>query len=238
MTSRTRPITRPAFTLVELIVALMVGVILAGATTASLSQFSRAKARAAARQEASARAHAAAARIAEDTLQAARDHDLLFACVRIADTHGTDYDQDSLLLWTRTLRPVRGLANIAEGADAEVQYKIKPDTTPAQRPALWRRADAPPDKNELAGGVAQLVVPGIVGLILEASDGVNWFDVWDSDADGYPHAVRITVIAIADDGRTTAFARRLVALDRTPIPPPTPAETDSTTATPSTTGGA
>ena len=76
--------SRAAFTLVEMIVALLVGVILAGATTASLTQFSKAKIRASARQEAVARAHAAASRIAEDARQIARDHDLLFSVVRVS----------------------------------------------------------------------------------------------------------------------------------------------------------
>ncbi|MBL8157527.1 MAG: hypothetical protein JNM70_25425, partial [Anaerolineae bacterium] len=56
--------TTRAFTIVELVVALLVGVIVAGATTTALTQFSRGKARATARQEAFARAEAAASLIA------------------------------------------------------------------------------------------------------------------------------------------------------------------------------
>ena len=227
---------RPGFTLVELIVALLVGVILAGATTASLTQFTKAKARAAARQEAVARANAGASRIAEDARQIARDHDLLFTLLRVADAREGEYDRDSLLMWIRSLHPVRGRSDIAEGADAEVQYKVLPDLTPAHRPALWRRADAPPDKNELAGGVAQMVVPGIVGLSIQASDGAGWYESWDADSDGYPHALRVTVTAIADDARTTAIARRVIAIDRTPLPPPATDEAASD-ASPGTAGG-
>lgn len=219
---RARPAApRRAFTLVELIVALLVGVIVAGATTASLTQFSKAKARASARQEAFGRAQAAAARIAEDARQLVRDHDLTFALVRVADGREGSLDRDSLLLLVRSLRPVRGMSGVPEGAESEVQYKVLPDSSPARRPGLWRRADAPPDKNELAGGVAQLVVPSITALLIQASDGTSWFDSWDSDRDGYPHALRVTVTATADDGVTTAVARRLIAIDRTPLPPPT-----------------
>lgn len=236
MTLPTAP-PRRAFTLVELLVALLVGVILAGAVTASLTQFSRARARAAARQEAFARAHAAASRIAEDARQVARDHDLLFSLVRIADAREGDVERDSLLLWVRSLRSVRGLSGVPEGADAEVHYKVLPDSTPARRPGLWRRADAPADRNELAGGVARLVVPGITSLSVRASDGTTWYDTWDADSDGYPHALSITVTGVADDGRTTAVARRTVALDRTPLPPPAADEAETGTgAAPSTTG--
>jgi len=232
--------SRAGFTLVEMIVALLVGVILAGATTASLTQFSKSKSRAAARQEAVARAHAAASRIAEDARQITRDHDLLFSVVRVTDAIEGASDRDSLLLWTRSLRPVRGRPDVPEGADSEVQYKLLPDATPARRPALWRRADAPPDKNELAGGVAQLVVPAITGLSIQAGDGNAWFDTWDSDRDGYPHALRITVTAVADDGTTTAVARRVVAIDRTPLPPPVADDsaTDGAASGSATTGGA
>jgi len=224
-----------AFTLVELIVALLVGVIVAGATTASLTQFTRAKARASAHREAFARAHGAASRIAEDARQVSREHDLVFTVVRIADGREGEAERDSLLLWVRSMRPVRGRSDVPEGADAEVQYKVMPGTDPASPPALWRRADAPPDRNELAGGVAQLVVPGVIGLSIQAGDGSDWFDTWDSDLDGYPHALRITVSAVAGDGSTTAVARRTVALDRTPLPPVT---TDASSASGSSeTGG-
>ncbi len=223
-----------AFTLVELIVALLVGVIVAGATTASLTQFTRAKSRAAARQEAFARAHAAASRIADDARQVAREQDLVFSVVRVADGRDGDVERDSLLLWVRSMRPVRGRSDIAEGGDAEVQYKVLPGADPSGAPALWRRADAPPDRNELAGGVAQLVVPGVTSLAVQACDGSDWFDTWDSDLDGYPHALRVTVTAVSADGLTSAVARRLIALDRTPLPPPV--EDDAADA--DTTGGA
>lgn len=234
-----RSSSRPAgFTLVELIVALLVGVILAGAVTGSLTQFSRAKARASSRQEATARANAAASRIAEDVLQVARDHDLTFAAIKISDERQGADERDSIMLLVRTLRPVRGLAGLAEGADAEVQYRVRPDLTPAARPALWRRADAPPDKNLEAGGVAQLIVTGITSLSIEATDGQSWFQLWDSDSYGSPHAVRITVTAVADDAHTTAVARRLVTIDRTPLPPPATDDTSGTGSSGSTTGAA
>lgn len=224
--------TAKGFTLVEVIVALMVGAILAAAVTTSLAQFSRAQARAGARQEAASRAHAAADIVAADLRNICRDFDPTFNRVAIAD--GGE-GSDNLLLWTRSLRPVRGAAEIPEGMDREVQFKLMPDAGNAGRTALWRRVDAPADSYIDAGGIAAQVVPGVSLMSVEANDGASWQDRWDSDSDGLPHGIRVTVIGMADDGRTTAVARRTIALDRTPLPPPT-AETEGTDT--GTTGGA
>lgn len=210
------------FTLAELIVAIVVGMVVAGATITTLSQFTRSRARAEARQEAFARADAAAARIASDVMQTTRDGELLFARVGVTSGAGAAGESDSLLLWVRTLKPVRGLSDVPEGADAEVQFKLMAGSL--GRSDLWRRADAPPDRAVDAGGVAQAVVRGISSLRIEAYDGYAWFDVWDSDRDGYPHALRITTTARSDDGKVTMTARRVVSIDRVPIPPPTEEE--------------
>jgi len=60
--------------------------------------------------------------------------------------------------------------------------------------------------------------------------------VWDSDTDGYPHALRVTLVALADDGKTTAVARRVISLDRTPLPPPAPADTGTSSQPAASTG--
>jgi prepilin-type N-terminal cleavage/methylation domain-containing protein len=207
-----------AFTLAELIVALVVGLIVAGATVTTLSSFTRSRARAQARQEAFARADAAAARIAGDVMQTTRESELLFAKVSVTSGGEGSSERDSLLLWVRSLKPVRGRGDVPEGADAEVQFKLLPDSS--GKTALWRRADAPPDRAVDAGGVAQAMVRGVSSLKFEASDGFSWFDAWDSDRDGYPHAIRVTTTAQSDDGKVSMTARRVVSIDRVPIPPP------------------
>ncbi len=228
-----------AFTIVELVVALLVGVIVAGATTTALTQFSRGKARATARREAFARAEAAASLIASDIIEAARDQDPTFTRLAIAD--GGEFGQDasdSILILARSMRVQARDPGLPSGGEGEVQYRL--DTT-AQGLALWRRTDAPADEFLDAGGVARPVVPGVVELSIEADDGTQWVPSWESDADGVPYAVRITVVATSDDKTAQSKARRTVALDRTPAPfvPPiedtTGAETGGTTG--ATTGG-
>jgi len=208
-----KPLAPRGFTLIELIVALIIGVIVTGATTAIVRQFSRAKSRAVARQEAFARASAGADRIASDIELFVRDEELTFAKVSIQDGGDATNGADSLLLVTRSLRRVRTQSDNPEGADREVMFHVEnsPD-------ALWLRTDAPADEYLDAGGIAEPIVRGVVGLSVLASDGQSWLETWDSDRDGYPHGVQVTVTALADDGVTKATARRTVALDRTPLP--------------------
>jgi hypothetical protein len=105
-----------------------------------------------------------------------------------------------------------------EGADFEVQYRVAP--APQGGTALWRRRDTALDPSQDAGGVAAPVCAGVASMTAEASGGASWFEAWDSDSLGFPHALRVTVSATDDTGRTTAVARRVIALDRTPPPRP------------------
>lgn len=228
------PTTR-AFTIVELVVALLVGVIVAGATTTALTQFSRGKSRATARQEAHARAEAAASLIATDIIEAARDQDPTFTRLAIADGGELGLDaRDSILILARSMRVQARDPGLPSGGEGEVQYRL--DAT-AQGLSLWRRTDAPADEFLDAGGLARPVVPGVVELSIEADDGTQWATSWDSDADGVPYAVRITVVATSDDKTVQAKARRTVALDRTPAPITPPIEDTSTDTSAATTGG-
>jgi hypothetical protein len=78
--------------------------------------------------------------------------------------------------------------------------------------------DPVPDDIPDGGGVATAIVDGIVSLDIKAYDGSAWSSSWETDDTGYPHAVSITVSATDDSGRYEAVCRRIVAIDRTPIP--------------------
>ena len=230
---------RAGFTLVELIVTAVIVAFIAAATTAALSQAVRARDGAGARSSALARAAGAADRIAQDVQAAVRDPDPLHVRVVVYDGASAAGEADSLLLFARTERRVRparvpGTNDPPEGPSIEAHYRLEPDPTRPGTSVLWRRADPVPDDVPDGGGVAEPVVSGIISLSIQAADEAQWYDQWDSDYSGYPHAVRVTVVAADDRSRSTATARRTVALDRTPLP----AASDTSDAAASTPTGA
>lgn len=209
-------VRRRGLTLAELLAATVVGVLLASATGVVIGHQLRAESRSASQRTARERAHLAADSIARDVLAAARHHDLRFALLRVHDGMLGDTPRDELLVLTRSSRRLRDADVAPEGGEYEVQYRVAPGPDGAD--TLWRRVDHAFDPVPEGGGVAVPMIAGVTGLELEASNGVDWFDQWDSDALGLPHAVRITVRAQDDAGHVTAVARRVVAVDRVPVP--------------------
>lgn len=212
------------FTLAELIVASIILTMVVGATTISISQMLRSRDAAGAAGDAFGRAQSAVNRMALDAVQALRDADLTSAKVAIVRGGPAGRTSQGLLLFTHQVRPVRAAPDAREGDEFEVQFRLEPaiptSGTGSAQPAftLWRRADPVPDEVIDGGGVAAPLVDGVTSLSIEAYDGSAWRMDWDSDADGYPHALRITVTATDDSGRRTATAQRVIALDRTPKP--------------------
>ena len=114
-----------------------------------------------------------------------------------------------------------------EGGQYEAQYRVDGSGPSA---GLWRRVDPGFDRAQDAGGVATLLAPSVTSFSVQAYDGTSWFDTWDSDSDGIPHAIRVEIRAQSDDGTADAVVRRVTAIDRVPTPPDT-AESSSTTGT-------
>ncbi len=217
--------TRKGFTLVELVVAAVAGSILVGAVAVSLGQMMRTRNVSATRRVAFQAADAAAARIAADLQSVARDPDLTFCKVQITNGGLPGQERDQILLLTKSDRPVRGLEGVPEGDVFEVQYRVGPSLG---QESLWRRIDPAMDDFLDAGGVAAPVADGVVAFSVEASDGTTWFESWDSDAEGMPHAVRFTVTVRGpgtDIARSPlAVSRRTIAIDRVPLPPESESE--------------
>lgn len=221
------------FTIIELLVGLAVAAVVLGAASLSLSRMIASRNAAVARQTAFSRAEAAATRIALDITAAARSSDLAFSKIAITDAGGP-IGRDELLVLMTSRRPLRGIDGSPEGQLFETQYRIA--STPDGDEALWRRVDTAFDDFVDGGGIASPEFRGVTTLSIQANDGTNWFDAWDSDSDGLPHAVRFTLSARDDEGRTTATIRRIVCVDRVPVPPETE-ETPSTESTSEGSGG-
>ncbi len=218
---------RRGFTIVEVITASVIVALVAGAATLVIARAAAVRDVAVARAEAAGRAALAVETIARDVRNAARESDP--AQVRVAV--GEEPGGSTLLVrcaGTRRVRPPLGDER-PEGPTHTVQYRVEAGGAGAAASGaggggtLWRRADPLPNEYQDAGGVAAPVAEEINGLVIEAGDGETWNTQWDSDTDGLPHAVRITVTAgAAAEGNVrserTATARMVVALDRTPLP--------------------
>jgi uncharacterized membrane protein YgcG len=215
------------FTIVELIVAGVIAVLVLGAVTFSLSQLGRSRNVTFARLESSMRARAALEAVRRDIAGVIRDADLLKCRVLVTDGAAPTAigiaDRDELLLFSTKLQATRDVAYSGEGIEYETHYRIEEDDA---GPVLWQRRDFMPDGYPDAGGVAVPVVEGVLGFSVEAYDGVTWFDEWDSDLDGLPWALRITITTVPDgidpndsDPMGLVTLRTLVPIDRI-VPPP------------------
>lgn len=218
---------RRGFTVLELIVAGAIAVLILSAITLALSQLGRSRNVTLARLESSMRARAALESIRRDVASVIRDSDLLRCRVLLTDgsvvTPFGVADRDELLLFSARLLSTRQAAFSGEGIEYETHYRVEDDDAGS---VLWQRRDFMPDGYPDAGGVAVPLVEGVLGLRVEAYDGVAWFEEWDSDLDGLPWALRITVTALPEtasdsegDPRGLVTLRTLVPIDRI-VPPP------------------
>jgi hypothetical protein len=219
-----RPVRR-GFTLVELMVAGLCTAMLLGTLSLSLGQIGRAKISCKERLDAHLRADAALNAIRADLVSILRSDDLFDTRFLLIDgAIGTplgELDRDEMIVFNTRLRPIRNTDFNGEGSEYETHYRISDD---GGAPTLWQRRDPFPDEYPLAGGMANSLVENILALRVEAFDGEQWYDDWDSDYEGLPVGVRITVEASGARPEqspyeaVTATLRTVVAIDR--IMPP------------------
>lgn len=210
-----------AFTLIELIVATLLAAGIAAASTIAISRAIRAREAGEARQTATMRAAACVDRIALDIQNLVRSGDLYDARVLLVDSGAGALraQRDELLLFSFSGRRVRSASEQNEGAVYEIQYRLQDPPAPTDTGyTLWRRADPVPDDVPDGGGIASPIVRGVAALSIEAFNGAAWLTNWDSDRDGYPHALRVAALA-RDDRMPYAevWLRRTIAIDRTPV---------------------
>ena len=220
-------ISRRGFTLVELIIAGIIAVVVVGTLGASLSQLARARASSKVRLNAHLRANTALEKIRRELQQVIRSDNLIDTRILLTgdsvDSPIGELPRNDVLIYSTKLSPVRNKTYEGDGIEHEVQLRVSDDESGS---ALWMRSDAVPDDNEGGGGKAAPIMDGIIGLYIEASDGTDWYDSWDSDINGLPVALRVTVSSAGDaqgadffaDSRELMSLRTIVPIDR--VPPP------------------
>ena len=217
------------FTLIELVVAGTVAALVLGAVTFSLSQLGRTRRIATERAEAFQRATTALERLRRDIAATIRSEDLFVTRFLLStDEPGLrtrNNVRSDLLVFSESLRSIEPIEYQGEGREYETHFRIEDDDLGS---ALWCRRDPVPDRTPDGGGVAEPVADGVVGMLVEASaNGSAWRDEWDSDVDGIPERVRISVKAVgtpvgADPDRdaTEVTLTTMVAIDRVVQPLP------------------
>ncbi|MEM7228103.1 MAG: prepilin-type N-terminal cleavage/methylation domain-containing protein [Planctomycetota bacterium] len=215
-----------SFTLVEVVIAAVIAAFLMGTITLSMSNLGRVKNSSKHRFAALMRADTALNALRRDAATATRANDLFYSRVLITSNvyraqSGEEYRRDELLIFNTSLMNIRAIDYSGEGLEYETQFRIEEDDL---GPVLWQRRDALPDTYPDGGGMVTPIVDGIVGLQIEAFDGFEWTDEWDSDYDGIPMALRFTIWASgARDGesayeREPAVLRTIASIDR--VEPP------------------
>ena len=220
--SRRRPrLAERGFTLIELLIAGVITAFVLGSISMSLAQLGRAKNTSKLRLDAFLRADAALEAVRKEVVSVIRSDDLFFThLLLINDTIRAQdevFDRDEILVFNTRLKALRNIEFSGEGFEYETQFRVAEDD---YGPVLWVRNDAMPDEYPLGGGMAKPVVEGIVSISIEAYDGDQWLEQWDSDIDGLPMAIRVTITSTGhrgvDDIYTAprAVLRTIVPIDR------------------------
>lgn len=232
MRRRSRLASRRGFTLAELVVAGLIAAIVVGAVGASLSQLARSRTVSRVRLDSHLRTSMALDRVRREVQAAIRSDDLFDSRLLIIDDTVSapvgDLDRDELLVFNTKVRPVRERTYSGDGQEWETHLRVEEDDIGS---ALWMRTDAVPDDVDRGGGMAEPIMSGIIGVKFEAYDGMAWRDEWDSDVDGMPWAIRVTISGTGrpdgedpfEDPRDLLSLSTVVPLDRVP-PPYVPAD--------------
>lgn len=221
----TPPRHRGGFTMLEIMLAAVIAAFVLGSLSLSLSQLARAKDSSKMRLDAHLRADAALEAIRRDLTSIVRNEDLYWALLVLRDgtinTPIGPLDRDDAAMFTTRLLAVNDLDFNGEGIQYESQFRVVEDEYGA---VLWNRLDPVPDEFPLAGGIASPAVDGVISLRFEAYDGYSWFRYWNSDDEGLPHAVRVTVTASGSRNgedlynAPRATLRTVIPIDRVAIP--------------------
>jgi type II secretion system protein J len=195
------PALRRGFTLMEMVISIALMTLILGAGYACLRSGILSQNLIHQRTDAFQNARVALNLIASD-LRAACRLSSEFEFLGMSREIGAD-EADNLDFATRRYSPQAS----GEADFCETSYFLRKSPRSGLL-TLFRRRDASPDRDPLAGGVEEPLAEGIKSLRLEYYDGYEWFDEWGdpqgkrkgqpdlrgrSNLSGLPEAVRITL---------------------------------------------
>ncbi|MBN1943104.1 MAG: hypothetical protein JW849_07395 [Phycisphaerae bacterium] len=221
MTKRTR---QRAFTLVELLLAVMVTVMIAVSTVAMLRSTDQTRRRVERQTGLQQETRAAIETMSTALRNACRGED------KNKTFEGLDAESDALpadRVKFLTITPLAVRRDQPESDVKECEFFLQ--SGGADRPPmLMRRLDPTRNEEPDGGGVVQCIAENIAAMELAYFDGRTWRPEWSSETDGWPTAIRISLLAVDPrDARATWAVQRVVNFPRMPAPPEPQAETQA-----------
>lgn len=213
MTRRTR---QHGFTLVELLLAVMVTVMIAASTVAMLRSTDQTRRRVDRQMAMQQESRAAIETMTTALRNACRGED------RNKTFEGADVELDALpadrvRFLTVSPQPVR--RGQPESDVKECEFFLQPSQAD-RPPMLMERLDPTRNREPDGGGVVHCIAENIVALELAYHDGRSWRPEWSSQTDGWPTAVRISLLAVdPEDAETTWPVEGIVNFPRMPATP-------------------
>ncbi len=190
-----RPCRARGFTLVEVLLALMIGSLVVVSVVSAARALSSARTGVEQRVARSASARRAMAAIVAGLRNVRRDP-VQGKPVIVGHSGGRDAGNDGIDLLVISDRQVR--RDAAESDQYEMSFYLARPS--GQRYAvLMCRKDHGFDEHPDDGGIATVVADGIVGLSFEYHSGDEWVDQWSVVEPRAPKAVRVTVVAVGPD---------------------------------------
>jgi len=181
---------KSGFTLVEIIVASIIGVFVAMVAVGALRTISASAEMIDNNIDAAAEVRFASKIIATDLVNLYRDRNPKNTRF-IGTVEQTEYGRVSRLTFY-TVGRIKARAGQPEGDVYEVEYYLIND---GQRRALMRRLWPNPDKDTEAGGVLTAIAEDIDVFDVRFFDGSAWQDSWPEETASFPQLVEVSVAA-------------------------------------------
>ena len=204
-------VKKSGFTLVEVLLASMIGAFVALVAVGTLRAISASAEMIENNISTSSEARFASKVIARDLLNLYRDTDLKKAkLVGLAQETGGDVVS---CLSFYTVGRTKARMDQPEGDVYEVEYYLLKEQ---ENRALMRRMWPNPDKDSPAGGILTAIAEYIDVFEVRYFDGENWQLEWPEDMKSLPELVEVTIVATRHSRADTAIESFIVNFPRSP----------------------
>ena len=207
------------FTLLEVMIASVMGAFIALVALSSLRTVTAAKELVSENSSVSDELTFAARRIRTDLANLYRDSDI--SSVKFVGAIEQDASGPVKNILFRTVSMTRARPAAVEGDVYEVQYFLRRDDEGSVLARRYCPIVGIESPEESIGGILTVIAEDITGFDLQYFDGSSWYDEWLETEKELPRLVKVTIAAGADEGDETGknlIAKSfLVSFPRMPV---------------------